>query len=77
MQAPSTHPQQRSIPDTEIVDWGVNATQHTTNVRIKLDKLYHPTGSIATRSLFHKRASTTQPYTTGTGYQYFSPYSRE
>lgn len=34
-------------------DWNINATQLSSNVRTNLNKLYNPTGSIATRSLTH------------------------
>lgn len=35
----------------EIIDWGVNSTQLSSNVRRNLNKLYNPSGSISSRSL--------------------------
>ena len=55
----------------EVVDWGVNATQLSSNTRAALNKLYNPTGSIATRALFNKRDDPTAPYTNVTQYEYY------
>ncbi|CAD6586306.1 MAG: hypothetical protein ASARMPREDX12_002329 [Alectoria sarmentosa] len=55
----------------EVVDWGVNASQLCSNTRTALNKLYNPTGSISTRSLFNKRDNPTAPYTNATEYQYY------
>ncbi|KAI4202482.1 MAG: hypothetical protein LQ350_002565 [Teloschistes chrysophthalmus] len=35
----------------EIIDWGVNRSQLTTNVKARLNALYNPTGSIPQRSV--------------------------
>ncbi|KAL2041570.1 hypothetical protein N7G274_005952 [Stereocaulon virgatum] len=45
----------------EVVDWGINATQLSSNTRANLNNLYNPTGSIATRPLLHKRSNGTAP----------------
>lgn len=55
----------------EVVDWGVNATQLSSNTRAALNKLYNPTNTIATRSLFNKRDEPTAPYTNITEYEYY------
>ena len=41
----------------EVMDWGVNATQLSSNVRRNLNMLYNPTGSLSARSLgdHHRR----------------------
>ena len=49
----------------EVVDWGVNATQLSSNVRTALNKLYNPTGSISTRSVpqkYKRHSDVTRPY---------------
>lgn len=57
----STRPFGYTYP--EVVDWGVNATQLSTNTRTAINDLYNPSGSISTRSLFAKRDGHTEPYT--------------
>lgn len=37
----------------ELIDWNVTASQLSSNIRTILNKLYNPSGSIATRSLSH------------------------
>ena len=41
----------------EVIDWNVTAAQLSSNTRANLNKLYNPTGSIATRSLDRHRYS--------------------
>lgn len=55
----------------EVVDWGVNASQLSSNTRAAINKLYNPTGSVSTRSLFNKRDNHTAPYTNVTEYRYY------
>lgn len=43
----------------EVVDWGVDSTQLSSNVRAKLNQLYNPTGSSSKRSLKEKRRGNT------------------
>lgn len=65
----STRPFGYTYP--EVVDWGVNASQLSSNTRTALNKLYNPTGSISIRSLFDKRDNLTAPYTNVTEHQYY------
>lgn len=65
----STRPFGYAYP--EVVDWGFNASQLSSNARTALNKLYNPTGSISTRSLFSKRDNPTAPYMNATEYQYY------
>jgi tyrosinase len=59
----------------EVVDWGVNFTQLSSNVRANVNKLYNPTGRIAARSLRPRFSNTTHEYNNATNattdYQYF------
>lgn len=41
----------------EIVDWGVNATQLTANVKARLNALYNPSSSVERRSTMSSRGS--------------------
>ncbi|KAK4690189.1 hypothetical protein P7C71_g6534, partial [Lecanoromycetidae sp. Uapishka_2] len=62
----------------EVIDWNVNATQLSSNVRANVNKLYNPTGSISQtkpRSLKPRLSNATHSYpymnSTTTDYQYF------
>ncbi|KAL9136330.1 MAG: hypothetical protein Q9175_002475, partial [Cornicularia normoerica] len=55
----------------EVADWGVNATQLSSNTRAALNTLYNPSGTISTRSLINKRDNHSAPYTNATHYEYY------
>ncbi|KAF6229867.1 hypothetical protein HO133_004204 [Letharia lupina] len=64
----STRPFGYTYP--EVVDWGVNASQLSSNTRTAFNKLYNPSGSLPTRSLLDKRDDPTAPHTNATEYEY-------
>ena len=55
----------------EIVDWNVNSSQLSSNVRAKFNALYNPTGGITKRSSPNKRAKAAVQFPNAADYQWF------
>lgn len=55
----------------EIIDWGINATQLSSDVRGKLNALYNPSGSISVRSSKRKRGNAAILSPNGADHQWF------
>lgn len=55
----------------EIIDWNVNSSQLSSNVRTKLNALYNPTGEATKRSSPMKRAKAAAQYPNAANHQWF------
>lgn len=55
----------------EIVDWGVNATQLTANVKARLNALYNPSSSVERRSSTSSRGNGARRFPNGRNRQWF------
>jgi len=55
----------------EVVDWGVSASQLSTNVRTAVNKLYNPSGSLSGKRSLAARNGYDQGLSNSSNYQYF------